>query len=145
MVKKRDELEGFAMEPAHATRSGSGNRALPRVVPIMHGKVLAVYPDDATVDAMKNEGWSTVKIGFKKNDAGEFVELALVKSDDETGINVRFYDKQRVNIHVTVKHHGVAEAKPGAGACDVRRVGDAFVFSILDQISISPVEEQRDQ
>jgi hypothetical protein len=70
-------------------------------------------------------------------------ELALVKSADGTGINIRFYDKQRVNIHVTVKHHGKAVAKADAKACQVKRVGDSFVFNILDQISIGPVEPQR--
>jgi hypothetical protein len=42
-------------------------------------------------------------------------------------------------IHVTVEETlGMAVAKPSAGACTVRRVGDAFVFNVLDHIGIKP-------
>ena len=48
---------------------------------------------------------------------------------------------KRVQIYVHVKRHGNAVAKPNAGRCEVSRVGDAFVFKILDQVSIVPAEE----
>jgi hypothetical protein len=44
-----------------------------------------------------------------------------------------------VSIHVTVeKTLGTAAAKPNAGPCAVRRVGDAFVFNVLHHITIKP-------
>ena len=39
-TKKHDELEGFMMEPSSAT-SGNGNRAIPRMIQIEKGEVLA--------------------------------------------------------------------------------------------------------
>ena len=130
--KKHAEVEGVAWE--HARRGG--NRPVPRVVPIGHGKAISVYPDDATLATMNEEGWTKVKVGFRRNDDGEFAELFLRKADDGTGINIRHHDQQRTNIPITVRHHGKAVAKPNAGACSVRRVEDMFVFGLLDQISI---------
>jgi hypothetical protein len=117
-------------------RRGNGNRALPRVLPIERGEGLAVYPDDETVAAMKAEGWSAVKVGFKQNDEGQLAELFLCKSVDDAGVIVRYYEGQRTNIHVTVKNLGSAIAKPDAKACSVRRETDdepdAFVFDVSD-------------
>jgi hypothetical protein len=130
----KDELEGFVMEP-HTNRPGSNNAALPRVTPMAKGKVIAVYPDDEAVEAMRSEGWITVKVGFEQNDAGDFSELALVKSEDGIRLKIRYYKQQRVKVSVSVRRHGTAVAN--AGTCTMKRIGDAFVFHILDCVGIA--------
>ena len=138
-TKKHAELEGFEWsQHGH----GGGSRLVPRVVPIGHGKCLAVYPDDDTLAVMN--GWTMVTVGFGRNGDGEVAELALLKSVDGTGVNIRHYDHQRTNIHVTVARHGRAVAKPDGAACSVKRVGDAFVFDILSQVSIVPYGDNDD-
>jgi hypothetical protein len=103
-----------------------------------HGKIIAVYPDDATIETMRTEGWSTVRVGFVHNDAGEVEELELRKADGGTGTTIRYnYRHQRPHIRVTVSSIGSAVPKPDAGACRVRRDGDAFIFSVLSQFSIT--------
>jgi hypothetical protein len=101
------------------------------------GKAVLIYPDDETVAVLKSEHWDTVKVHYRHNETGELEELAIIKSEDNVGVGIRYYEKQRVSIHVTVeKALGTAVAKPNAGACGVRRVGDAFVFNVLDHIAI---------
>jgi hypothetical protein len=86
---------------------------------------------------MKSEHWDTVKVQYRHNENDELEELALIKSEDNVGVGIRYYEKQRMSIHVTVeKTLGTAVAKPNANACAVRRVGDAFVFNVLDHIGI---------
>jgi hypothetical protein len=141
-TKKRpaeNELAGFKQFP-HTTRSKrSGNSDLPRITVIGGGKAVVIYPDDETVAALKSEHWDTVKVHYRHNETGELEELAIIKSEDNVGVGIRYYEKQRVSIHVTVeKTLGTAVAKPNAGACAVRRVGDAFVFNVLDHIAIKP-------
>jgi hypothetical protein len=138
MNKKPHEPDELAGVQWQQHGGGSGNRRLPRVVPIVHGEVLAVYPDDATVEVMRSEKWAKVRVGFINNADGEFSELVLAKS--EAGLNVRFYRRQRPTIHVNVRRRGRAVARAEAKACSVRRVGDAFVFDVLDQVSIVPPE-----
>jgi hypothetical protein len=58
---------------------GGGNRPLPRVSVLQRGLVLSVYPDKATLETMREENWTTVTVGFKKNEAGEITELLLRK------------------------------------------------------------------
>jgi hypothetical protein len=127
-------------------RSGGDRTHLPRVVPHLRGAYLAVYPDDETVSAMKAEGWTAVKVGFSQNSDGDldFEELMLEKSTDGTGLKIKGPDDRhtRTRIHISVRRHGKAVAKPDAGRCEVSRVGDAFVFKILDQVSIVPDEEE---
>jgi hypothetical protein len=123
--------KGFEWE-----RHGGGNRHVPRVVPIAKGKCLAVVPDDNTLTVMDEEGWARVAVAFRRNGDGELAEMALRKSANGVGVNIRHYDQQRTNIHVTVARHGKPVAKPDAGPCSVRRIGDVFVFDILSQVSI---------
>jgi hypothetical protein len=93
--------------------------------------------DDATLAAMKAEGWKTVKVGFSQNDEGDYTELALFKSDDGVGVRIRDdYKNQRPNIHVSVKSLGTAKAKSNGGAFTVKREGDAFVFHIRECVNI---------
>jgi hypothetical protein len=141
-TKKRtaeDELAGFKQFP-HTTRTKqSGNSGLPRVTVIGGGKAVVIYPDDETVAALKSEHWDTVKVQYRHDENGELEELAIITSEDNVGVGIRYYEKQRVSIHVTVeKTLGMAVAKPNATACLVRRVGDAFVFNVRDHIGIKP-------
>jgi hypothetical protein len=143
--KKRaaeSELAGFKQFP-HTTRTKRGdNSSLPRITVIGGGKAVVIYPDDETVAALKSEHWDTVKVQYRHNESGELEELAVIKSEDNVGVGIRYYEKQGVRIHVTVeKTLGMAVAKPSAGACPVRRVGDAFVFNVLDHIGIKPREQ----
>jgi hypothetical protein len=140
-----DEFEGVVMHGSAARTAShggaNGNRNLPRVVPLSNGTTIAVYPDDATIEVMRSEGWGIVKTGFKRNGNGELSELFMFKSTDGKGILVRFYKQQRPSFHVSMSRYGRAVAMPNAGACTVRRVSDdngrdAFVFAIADQISI---------
>jgi hypothetical protein len=120
---------------------GSRGGSLPRVTPIVKGEVLAVYPDDAMIEAMRSEGWGKVKTGFRRNGEGELTELFVFKSTDGTGLAFRFYRSQRPHIHVLMSGFGRVVGKPNAGPCTVRRVTadgrDAFVFDIADQISLT--------
>jgi hypothetical protein len=138
-----DELSGVQWEKSHSGGSNVDHDLhLPRVTPIEGGEVVAVYPDDETAEAMRSEDWKWVQIGWIQNDEGDYEQLVLRKAD--RGIKIRYYKHQRVNIHVTVKHRGTAKAKSSPGACTVRRAGDAFVFGIIDQISIDsgmPIED----
>jgi hypothetical protein len=110
-AKKRaaeDELAGFKQFP-HTTRTkGSGNTGFPRITVIGGGKAVVIYPDGETVAALKSEHWDTVKVQYRHNENGELEELAIIKSEDNIGVGIRYYEKQRVSIHVTVENprHG---------------------------------------
>jgi hypothetical protein len=98
-TKKRaaeDDLAGYKQFP-HTTRTkGSGSSALPRITVIGGGRAVVIYPDDDTVAALRSENWATVKVSYRHNDNGELEELAIIKSDDNVGVGVRYYEKQRV-------------------------------------------------
>jgi hypothetical protein len=141
MGKKPLDLNRFTMSN-HKGFGGKGhNTVLPRVTVIDGGKELAVYPDDAIAETMRAEAWTVVKTGFERNSNGEVEYLVIVKAEDGIGVNVRYYENARVNIHVSVKHLGKATAKPNAGALTVTREtttdgADAYLYRIVDQVSI---------
>ena len=146
-----DPFAGVVMH-AHGNRSGShgggSGAALPRITPIAAGRVLSVFPDDEMVAVMKAEGWAKVKAGFRRNGDGELPsELFIFKSTDGNGVIVRYYKRQRPNIHVSMPYGRVA-FNPNAGACSVRRVTDgdrdAFVFDISDQITMIELDNADD-
>jgi hypothetical protein len=118
------------------TGSGRGsNLPVPRVTVLEHGLVLSIYPDPATLQTMREEEWTTVTVGFKKNEAGETTELLLRKGGP---IRIRYdYGHQKPHIRVTIKRRGRAVAKPNAGACQVTRGGDDFVFDVTSQLTIA--------
>jgi hypothetical protein len=114
---------------------GDGNLPLPRVSVLDNGLVLSIYPDPATLLTMREEDWTTVTVGFKKNEAGETTELLLRKGGP---IRIRYnYGHIRPHIHVTIKSRGRAVAKPNVGACRITRRGEDFVFDITDQLTIT--------
>ena len=121
-------------------RASGSSKVFPCVNVIGKGGVLACYFDDKTIEAMRSERWTHVNIGFKG-----FDEIVFVKSTDGTGIKIRYYETERVNIHVTIKHYGIAKAKPNPPVCPVTRKGDAFILGIADQISIEPKSETEDE
>jgi hypothetical protein len=96
--------------------------------------VLAVYPDDETIRAWNEEGWDTVTVAFSKDRS----VLALTRANDDVGVGIRRYPKQRVCVHITVKTLGRARPKDPIGACTVRRDGESFFFAIADQVLIEP-------
>ena len=80
---------------------------------------------------MREGDWTTVTVGFRKNEAGETTELLLRKGGP---IRIRYdYNHRRPHIHVTIR--GSAIAKPGASRIS-RRCED-FVFDITDQLTIT--------
>jgi hypothetical protein len=100
-----------------------------------HGLILSVYPDEAILLTMREENWTTVTIGWKKNDAGQTTELLLRKGGP---IRIRYdYGHQKPHIRVTIKGRGRAVPKLDAGACQVSRRGEAFVFDLTSQLSIT--------
>jgi hypothetical protein len=133
-TKKRDADDDDGVE--WMTRSGGGgNHPLPRVSVLENGLVLSVYPDAATLLTMREEDWTTVTVGFKKNEAGETTELLLRKGGP---IRIRYdYGHQRPHVRVTIKGRGRAVAKPDAGACQISRRGEVFVFDITSQLTIT--------
>jgi hypothetical protein len=137
---ERSENNGLAGFDPPLNHGGRSDRSQPRVTPIAKGEAIAIYPDTATEEVMKSESWTAVIARPRRNAAGEVEEIALVKSTDGTGVSLRTYTNQRSKFHVTVKGIGKAVAKPG-GTCTVRRVGDAFVFRIIDAIDIVPTRE----
>jgi hypothetical protein len=115
--------------------AGGRNLPLPRVSVLENGLVLCVYPDAATLLAMREEDWTTVTVGFRKNEAGETTELLLRKGGP---VRIRYdYGSRRPHIHITIRGRGRAVAKPNAGACQVSRRGEDFVFDITDQLTIT--------
>jgi hypothetical protein len=141
------EFEGIEMHGSAnriAGHGGGANRNLPRVTAAADGGSITVYPDDATIEVMRTDGWGTVKAGFKRNEEGQLSELFVFKSTDGRGILLRLYRQQRPKIQISMSSHGRVAARPDAGACTVRRVTadgkDAFVFGIADQITVQPAQ-----
>jgi hypothetical protein len=100
---------------------GGGNRPLPRVSVLQRGLVLSVYPDEAILETMRAENWTTVTVGFKKSEAGETTELLLRRGGP---IRIRYdYEHHRPHVSFSIKSRGTAVAKPDAGACQVSRRG----------------------
>jgi hypothetical protein len=120
----------------HGRRVRGNNRrdaaAYPYVSVISDGDILAVYPDDATIEAWNAEGWDTVTAALAK----DMSELALTKAANNVGVGIRRYPKQRVSVHVTVKSIGRARPRETIGTCTVRRDGDTFFFNIAEQVLI---------
>ena len=118
-----------------AGSGGGGNLPRPRVSVLEQGRVLSIYPDEPTLQTMREEGWTTVTVGLRRNDAGETTELVLRKGGS---ITIRYERAhQRPHIRVTIKSRGRAEAKPNAGACQVSRSGEDFVFDVASQFTIA--------
>jgi hypothetical protein len=134
MAKKRIAADDDGVE--WMIRSGGGSHLpVPRVSVLENGLVLSVYPDAATLQTMEEENWITVTAGFKKNEAGETTELVLRKNGP---LKIRLdYGHQRPHIRVTIKGRGRAVAKPNAGACQVSRRGEDFVFDVTNQLTIT--------
>jgi hypothetical protein len=130
-----DEPGDVDWAPSTKRRTGSNRRdvaAWPYISVISDGKCLVVYPDDATIEVWKTESWDTVAFGFSKDRS----ELFLKKTTNDVGVGIRRYPKQRVSVHVALKHFGKAVQKDTVGTCTVRRQDDTFVFSIAEQVTI---------
>jgi hypothetical protein len=120
LVKKQDEFEGIVMHSGSnrsAHGGGGSNHHLPRVTPIANGEVLAVVPDDATLEVMRD--WEVVKAGLKRNGDDGPSELFVFKSTDGKGFLIRVYKHQRPMLHVSVSGLGggtaVAKGRPFQG------------------------------
>jgi len=115
MTTKKELLDGFVMEP----HGGSGNRALPRVVPIEKGRL--PRRRHCGGDALGG-----MKAAFKG-----FEELAFGQ------VRRRGPSLREILRQAEGQNPRLREA-PRRRLCAVRRVADAFVFTIVDQVSIEP-------